>query len=243
MTIETDLTTRAGLLRRGAIGGAVLVGGSALAGSLARTARAGDPNDNVADADVLNYALTLEYLEATFYTQALGGTGTSGVASSPAKFTKKMVSGVKTIKNIGPGAVSSAYARLAAIRDHEVAHVSFIKSALGSAAVPPCSFDFSSAFKSVTTFISTAQVLENTGVKAYDGAIGYVDAAAFLTAGASIATVEARHAAYLNMISAKASPFPAAFDQGLKPSQILALAKPFITAVPDQVAALFTRLP
>ena len=57
----------------------------------------------------------------------------------------------------------------------------------------------------------TAQVLENTGVKAYDGAIAHIESAALLTAGATIATVEARHASYLNLINAM-SRSPGAFD-------------------------------
>ncbi|MBA3401581.1 MAG: hypothetical protein H0U05_06275, partial [Actinobacteria bacterium] len=57
------------------------------------------------------------------------------------------------------------------------------------------------------------------------------------------ATVEARHAAYLNLIN-RSSPFPSAFDTGKKPSEILAAAKPFITLpVPPEVDALFKRLP
>ncbi len=77
---------------------------------------------------------------------------------------------------------------------------------------------------------------------AYDGAIRYVDAGDNLQAGAQIATVEARHAAYLNLIN-RESPFPSAFDQGKKPSEIFAAAKPFIVSCPPAVTALFGRLP
>lgn len=78
-------------------------------------------------------------------------------------------------------------------------------------------------------------MLENTGVMAYDGAIRYVDTGDFLQAGAQIAAVEARHAAYLNLIN-RDSPFPSAFDQGTKPSEIFIAAKPFIVSCPDAVA-------
>lgn len=70
---------------------------------------------------------------------------------------------------------------------------------------------------------------------AYDGAIRYVDTGDFLQAGAQIAAVEARHAAYLNLIN-RDSPFPSAFDQGTKPSEIFIAAKPFLVSCPDAVA-------
>lgn len=75
-----------------------------------------------------------------------------------------------------------------------------------------------------------------------DGAIRYVDAGDVLQARAQIATVEARHASYLNLINSD-SPFPDAFDQGKNPSEILAAAMPFIVSCPAEVAALFGRLP
>ena len=64
-----------------------------------------------------------------------------------------------------------------------------------------------------------ARLLENTGVKAYDGAIAHVEAEPLLTAGATIATVEARHASYLNLINGY-QPFPSAFDDPVAPRTI-----------------------
>jgi len=103
-------------------------------------------------------------------------------------------------------------------------------------------FDFSKGLSSFGTFLLTARTLENTGVMAYDGAIRYVDAGDNLQAGAQIATVEARHAAYLNLIT-KASPFPSAFDAGKKPSEIVAavLATGFVKSCPQPVLALFAK--
>ncbi len=65
-----------------------------------------------------------------------------------------------------------------------------------------------------------------------------------LQAGAEIATVEARHAAYLNLVNGD-SPFPDAFDDGKLPSQIVAavLATGFVVSCPASVLALFGRLP
>ena len=79
---------------------------------------------------------------------------------------------------------------------------------------------------------------------AYDGAIRYVDAGDNLQAGAQIATVEARHAAYLNLIT-RQSPFPSAFDAGKKPSEIVTavLATGFIKSggCPQPVLDLFAK--
>ena len=221
-THEVVGDTRAGFLRKTGLGGAALVGGGIL---LARpgAAFAGD-SDAIPDVDILNFALTLEYLEATFYTQALGGGGTTGVPSSSAMFSEEAITGSNIFAGFGGRIRSRAYDYLTDIRDHEIIHVEFLVGAVGAnggIAVGPCKFDFSAALGSVGSFIETAQLLENTGVMAYDGAIRYVDDGDNLQAGAQIATVEARHAAYLNLIN-RDSPFPpTAFDDGMKPSEII----------------------
>ena len=213
-------------------GAALLAPGAAFAGH----------DDGIPDVDILNYALTLEYLEATFYTQALGGQGTTGVHASSATFNRGAITGSHIFAGFGEKIRSGAYGLLTTIRDHEVERVDFLLAGLGSAAVGPCALDFSSALGSVEAFVDTAQLLENTGVMAYDGAIRYVDDGDLLQAGAQIATVEARHAAYLNLINGD-SPFPDAFDDGKPPSEIFAAASGFIVSCPPAVAALFGRLP
>jgi len=242
--IETTLDrrgeTRGAFIRKVGLGGAALASGGLLLGRPG-IAFAGH-TDSVPDVDVLNYALTLEYLEATFYTEALGGPGTTGVPASAARFGRGRITGSPIFAGFGGRIRSTAYGYLTDIRGHEITHVDFLRGALGAAAVGPCMFDFSSALASVGSFIGTAQVLENTGVMAYDGAIRYVDDGGTLQAGAQIATVEARHAAYLNLIN-RDSPFPSAFDQGKTPNQILAAASPFIVSCPAAVTALFGRLP
>ena len=86
---------------------------------------------------------------------------------------------------------------------------------LGGRPVPAYNFN-KTAFTSVEKFIAVAQFLENTGVKAHDGAIAHIERAKLLTAGATIATVEARHASYLNLINGDV-PFPSAFDTPVAP--------------------------
>ena len=232
--------TRASFLRKAGLGSAALVGSSALLGGPG-TAFAGH-EDSIPDVDILNYALTLEYLEATFYTQALGGSGTTGVPASKARFGRDMITDAKQLDRLAGDIRDHAYRHLRVIRNHEVTHVDFLRKALGDKAVGPCEFTFSAALRNARSFLSTAQVLENTGVMAYDGGIRYVDAGDNLQAGAEIATVEARHAAYLNLIN-NDSPFPRAFDVGKKPSEIFKAVSQFIVSCPDEVTKLFKRLP
>jgi len=240
--------TRASFLRQAGVGGAALVGGGVLLGASAGTARAGHDNPAaITDVDILNFALTLEYLEAAFYVQALGSGRQAlppGVPASAGKFRRGSITGAKQFAVFGSRSRirTTAYGYLSAIRDHEVTHVIFLRTALGAAAAPACTFDFSKGLTNVGTFLATARVLENTGVMAYDGAIRYVDTGDNLQAGAQIATVEARHAAYLNLIT-KASPFPSPFDAGKKPSDIVAavLATGFVKSCPQPVLDLFAK--
>ena len=238
--------TRAEFLRKAGIGGAALVGGGVLLGASAGTARAGHDNPTaITDVDILNFALTLEYLEASFYVQALGSGSKAlppGVPASAGKFKRGAITGAKQLAGLGGRVRSTSYGYLSAIRDHEVTHVVFLRTALGAAAAPACVFDFSKGLTNVSTFLATARTLENTGVMAYDGAIRYVDTGDNLQAGAQIATVEARHAAYLNLIT-RQSPFPSSFDTGKKPSEIVAAvqATGFIKSCPQPVLDLFAK--
>jgi len=237
--------TRAAFLRKTAVGGGLVLGGGALATFGTGVAYANNSDgDGVPDVDILNFALTLEYLEAAFYVQALGGAGTDGVPASDGEFDERQVRRSDAFDGFGRRNRETAYEYLTTIRDHEVTHVDFLRGALADNAVGACTFNFSSALESVETFLATAQVLENTGVMAYDGAIRYVETPDFLQAGAQIATVEARHAAYLNLVN-ETSPFPDAFDTGKPPSEIIEAVKAtgFIDDCPQEVLDLFARLP
>lgn len=139
--------------------------------------------------DVLQYALTLEYLEAEFY--------------------KKAVDAPDLIPSGPPtGAITT-------IRDHEVAHVEFLKKVLqsmGTTPVPKPNFDFSGAkgagngpFKEAFTnydlFLAVAQTFEDTGVRAYKGQAGnLISSNEVLTAALQIHSVEARHAAHIRVM-------------------------------------------
>lgn len=130
--------------------------------------------------DVLNFALTLEYLEAEFYNRGVAAAGLIPTAD-------------RTI--------------FTTIQGHENAHVDFLKSALGSAAVAKPTFDFTAGgtftdvFTNYATFKAVAQAFEDTGVRAYKGqapALQPYDA--YLTAALTIHSVEARHASEIRRL-------------------------------------------
>lgn len=147
-------------------------------GSLFNKAYAQAPTDV---KGILNFALTLEYLEAEFYTI---GVATPGLIPA------------------GPG-----LGALTTIRDHENQHVAFLKTALGSGAVAKPTFDFTAGgtfanvFSNYDTFLAVAQVFEDTGVRAYKGqAGGLISNKDVLTAALNIHSVEARHASHLRQM-------------------------------------------
>ncbi|RKE55397.1 ferritin-like domain-containing protein [Sphingobacterium detergens] len=130
---------------------------------------------------VLNYALTLEYLEAEYYTM--------GVAKSGLIPSGKPLGAITTI------------------RDHEVAHVNFLKQVLGNKAVSKPTFDFTAGgtfgnvFSNYDTFLAVAQAFEDTGVRAYKGQAGILlGNRVVLTAALQIHSVEARHASHIRQM-------------------------------------------
>ena len=124
------------------------------------------------DYAVLNYAYILEQLEAQFYTMVT--------------------------ENYFSGATDWQKKRLAQIRDHEIAHREFFKTALGKYAVPSIKFNLNSIdFTSGTSVLGTAQAFEDLGVSAYNGAGKYIKNPDYLTVAGKIVSVEARHAAYI----------------------------------------------
>jgi len=180
------------------------------------------------DINGLQYALALEHLEAAFYTQYLAiyndqSNYTNAPASSP-------------VRSAYPGN-TLAYLRL--IADHELAHVKFLQDTIKSidssvTPVPACTYNFAN-INNVNDFLDLAVALEDTGVAAYDGAITAFTSEGLRQGAATIATVEARHAAWLRTITGTTNgPFPANFDATLTPSQVLSTAHAgaFISSCP-----------
>lgn len=163
------------------------------------------------DTGVLNYAYALEQLEAAFYTQ---------VVKTPYKDITK-----------------SELRVLTSIRDHEIAHRQFLKKALGKNAIPGLEVDFSSVdFTSKKSVLGTADVFENLGVAAYNGAGQLIKNVAYLAAAGSIVSVEARHTAAIQELIGGASAKAAGeghvdmsgLDGALSPGEVLPKAAPFI---------------
>ena len=195
-TAERAGVTRAGALRTALLGSGALIGGSALLGALPSSALAGSTRATAGDVDILNFALTLEYLEAAFYAEAVKGGKLSGEA---VKFAK-------------------------AVAHDEDAHVKFLKGALGSKAVKTPKFDFKGTTGAQATFLKTAMALEDTGVSAYAGAAPMIADKKTLSAALSVHSVEARHAAWVRDILGKGSnplPAPAPFDPARSKAQVL----------------------
>lgn len=145
------------------------------------------------DAEILNFALNLEYLEAEFYLMATYGTTLvkSGILKSWDE------SGPTTGGNKVPNFSTADVAYIAtALRTDEVAHVLFLRSALGSAAVKKPAIDLSAlgyGFASVHSFLELSRQFEDVGVSAYLGAAPYVTNKTYLSAAGAILGTEAQH--------------------------------------------------
>src|SRR5215210_7690702 len=219
-------------------GSAKLLGGGALAlglGAAPAVAKGNDDDEHksggVSDVDILNYALVLERLEYEFYKRYLN------------RFSERQIEGAAIFDGFGNKVRSKIYQNLVRIRNHEKTHVQtlikVIKS-LGGKPVGDSEYDF--GVKSVADFVATAQVLEDTGVMAYDGAIAYIHRPGLQTASATIATVEARHASYLRLLNGEV-PFPEPFDDPKAPRQVCEMVDPFITKSPFNLKAFCESLP
>jgi len=177
--VAASADTRAAFLRKAGLGSAALVAGGSLAGALPGAAKAHTTPTPPTDVDMLNYALTLEHLEAAFY---VGGLDV---------FSRGDLTGARFLAGFGGRIRSNVYDYFVRIRDHELTHVSTLQSLIEGLLGTPvlaCTYNFQeTAFTSVEQFVKVAQVLENTGVMAYDGAIAHIEAAELLTAGATIA--------------------------------------------------------
>jgi serine-rich repeat adhesion-like glycoprotein len=152
------------------------------------------------DVDILNFALTLEYLESTFYDEAKTRAKASGELKSL----------------IGLLAEDE--------KQHVEALTATIKS-LGGKPVAEPKFDFS--YSDTAGFLKLAQTFEDTGVSAYNGAGPAIKSKEVLGAAGSIVQVEARHAAAIRLQN-KEDPAPEAFDPSLDEAQVLKAVEPFI---------------
>src|SRR5687767_14834293 len=171
---------------------------------------------SIADVDILNFALNLEYLEAEFYTVATTGRRIEEIGIG--------VSGVGTLGGTVGGSVVAMDNRVMQVaRDlanEEQMHVRLLRTALGTAAVAKPAINLAAAgvgFGNVTEFLTLARAFEDVGMTAYNGAAPLISSRAILTAAAGIAHTEAQHAGVLRYI---------VYDRGIAVPQIDSLDVP-----------------
>jgi hypothetical protein len=186
------LPTRGQFLRRGAGVAAAGLAASGLlpAAAQARTSKRNQAKQTAADVAILNFALTLEYLQAAFYTQAERVGSLHGALADQARV----------------------------VGSHERAHVKAFQKTLGGAAVKSPSFNFRGATDSPKSFRATAVAFEDLAVGAYKEQLPKISSNAYLAAAIAIHSVEARHAAWIRYL-AGIVPAEHAFDESLPDDQ------------------------
>ena len=168
--------TRADLLRGALFGGAALLAaGAAPAAAASGTAR---------DVTILNFALTLEELQAAFYTEVERNKVLQGELKQQAD----------------------------TVGGHERAHVRAFRDVLGSKAIKRPHFDFGGATEGSDAFRRTAVAFEDLAVAAYKGQAPHIHSRAYLASALAIHSVEARHAAWIRRLAHK-PPVAGPFDE------------------------------
>jgi rubrerythrin len=178
-------TTRAGLFRRAALGSAALLAASSAPASAAMGRR---------DEAILNYALTLEYLQDSFYSEVERLGTLSGALERQAK----------------------------TVAAHERAHVKAFRQVLGSRAVKRPRFDFRGATEDAGRFRKTAVAFEDLAVAAYKAQAPLIQSRAYLVPALAIHSVEARHAAWIRRLAGEL-PAADAFDEPRSKRSTLAI--------------------
>ncbi len=176
------------------------------------------PTGAITDADILNFALNLEYLEAQFYAFAAFGTGLPANLLTGTG-TQGAVTGGRQVNFTDP--VVAQYAREIAVDERQ--HVAFLRTALGSATVAQPALDIgtgpNSAFSAAAraaglvnagqgfdayandeNFLLGAFIFEDVGVTAYKGAAPLITSKTFLDAAAGILAAEAYHAGLVRTV-------------------------------------------
>lgn len=204
--IEVRGTTRGAFLMRGALAVGAAYGAGTVGPFVTQAlAQAGQGNPRGAgDIEILNFALTLEWLEAFYYQRALKAVNMSSE-------TKALAQEIET---------------------NEFEHAKFLNGAiksLGGKPVPQPEVSF--PFAGESKFLQLAQTFEDTGVMAYNGAAPLIEAKDVLANAGRIVQVEGRHAAGIRMLRGQ-NPAEAAFDGVLEFQEVVRRVKPFLDTLP-----------
>ena len=169
--------TRASFVALAAAGAASLAGAGRASGQVVK-----------GDLEILNYILTLEYVQSSLYRDAL-----------------------QEVPDL-----SEDIRRLATeLRDIEVEHVDALRATVADAGERPrdrVKTDFGEELRSEAAFLKLANTIEDTAVSAYAGATPQFASADYVAAFASIAQVEARQAALIRLARDK-PPAPLPLDK------------------------------
>ena len=194
--VEIETVSRSDLLVKGVLAAGAVYGLS-MVGPFLRQAFA---QSGSGDVDILNFALTLEYLEAAFYEEA----------ATRVKGSSELMA---LIEQIGGDEQEHVAALTASVRQ------------LGAKPVKAPKVEF--PYGDTAGFLELAQTFEDTGVSAYNGAAPAIKSKAVLGSAGSIVQIEARHAAAIRLQN-KTQPAPDAFDPTLSEDEVLGAVMPFI---------------
>ena len=198
--VKINGMTRSAFILRSTLAAGAVYGGAAVGPYVTQAMS----QESDADVAILNFALTLELLEQTFYQEGLKQAGLGGEVQALAE----------------------------EIEANEAEHVDALTATiedLGGEADEAPKLDFGDALGDEESFLELAQTLEDTGVSAYNGAAPMIESTEVLTAAGSIVQIEGRHAGLIRLQRGE-EPAPTAFDETLDMQEVLDAVMPFIKA-------------
>jgi rubrerythrin len=200
-TVEVRGITRSAFILRSALAAGAVYGGSVVGPYVNQAFAQGEGSEG--DIEILNFALTLEYLEQAFYQEAL-----------------------RQVDGLG-GDLQSLVEQVESDESEHVDALTQTITDLGGEPTEAPEVDFGDAFADEDSFLELAQTFEDTGVQAYNGAAPQIESEEVLAAAGSIVQVEGRHAGLIRLQRGE-DPAPTAFDETLSMQEVLDAVMPFI---------------
>ncbi|HYH61953.1 MAG TPA: ferritin-like domain-containing protein [Solirubrobacterales bacterium] len=198
--VQFEAIDRSSFLMKGVLAAGATYGAFA-AGPMLRRAFAQDGGSE-GDIEILNFALTLEYLETAFYEAAVKEADLSSEVAALAK----------------------------QFGEQEAEHVDGLTKAiedLGGKPVEAPAVDFGDAFASEDSFLQTGITFEDLGVSAYNGAGPMISSKELLATAGAIVQIEGRHAAAVRNAAGEPAA-PDAFDPTMTVEEVTKAVQPFL---------------